>query len=114
MGRTIWKAADILKNEKHLSMELNPRHFVVVLKKSVQTYYKMSYAEFAGITVLGDVEPCLRMLNLSAYSNMVSAYALYIEKTQRNNEGGKNIMEEITEIVEPEVTTETVEETVEY
>ena len=110
------EAADILKNEKHLSMELNPKTLRGSFEKiGSKTYYKMSYAEFAGITVLGDdVEPCFEDAQfITAYSNMVSAYALYIEKTQRNNEGGKNIMEEITEIVEPEVTTETVEETVE-
>lgn len=110
------EAAEILKNEKHLSMELNPKTLRGSFEKiGSKTYYKMSNAEFAGITVLGeDVEPCFEDAQfITAYSNMVSAYALYIEETQRNNEGGKNIMEEITEVVEPEVTTETVEETVE-
>ena len=110
------EAAEILKSEKHLSMELNPKTLRGSFEKiGSKTYYKMSNAEFAGITVLGDdVEPCFEDAQfITAYSNMVSAYALYIEETQRNNEGGKNIMEEITEIVEPEVTTETVEETVE-
>ena len=110
------EAQEILKSEKHLSMELNPKTMKGAFERhGAHTYYKVTYAEFAGITVLGDdVEPCFEDAQfITAYSNMVSAYALYIEETQRNNEGGKDIMEEITEIVEPEVTTETVEETVE-
>ncbi len=110
------EAQEILTSEKHLSMELNPKTMKGVFEKhGAHTYYKVTHAEFAGITVLGDdVEPCFEDAQfITAYSNMVSAYALYIEETQRNNEGGKDIMEEITEIVEPEVTTETVEETVE-
>lgn len=110
------EAQGILANEKHLSMELNPKTMKGVFEKhGAHTYYKVTHAEFAGITVLGDdVEPCFEDAQfITAYSNMVSAYALYIEETQRNNEGGKNIMEEITEIVEPEVTTETVEDAAE-
>ena len=108
------EAKDILNAEKHLSMELNPTTLKGTFKRMGNTtYYNITYAEFAGITVLGDdVAPCFEDAQfVTAYSQMVSAYALYVEETQNNNEGGKNIMENITEVVEPEVTTETVEET---
>ena len=107
------EAQDILKNEKHLSMELNPRTMKGTFERlGANTYYRITYAEFAGITVLGDdVEPCFEDAQfITAFSNMVSAYALYIEEAQKNNEGGKNIMDNITEIVEPEVATNPVEE----
>ena len=107
------EAQDILKNEKHLSMELNPNTMKGTFeRRGATTYYRVTYAEFAGITVLGDdVEPCFEDAQfITAFSNMVSAYAMFVENTQKNNEGGKNIMEDITEIVEPEVTTNPVEE----
>lgn len=107
------EAKDILTTEKHLSMELNPRTMKGTFQKlGSKTYYNITYAEFAGITVLGDdVEPCFEDAQfITAFSNMVNAYALYVEETQRNNEGGKNIMDNITEVVEPEVTTEEVVE----
>ena len=109
------EAQDILTNEKHLSMELNPRTMKGTFeRKGSTTYYRITYAEFAGITVLGDdVEPCFEDARfITAFSNMVSAYALYIEETQRKIEGGNDVMDNINEIVEPEVTTETVVEEV--
>lgn len=110
------EAQDILTNEKHLSMELNPRTMKGTFeRKGSTTYYRITYAEFAGITVLGDdVEPCFEDARfITAFSNMVSAYALYIEKTQRKIEGGNDVMDNINEIVEPEVTTDAVVEEVE-
>lgn len=110
------EAQDILTNEKHLSMELNPRTMKGTFeRKGSTTYYRVTYAEFAGITVLGDdVEPCFEDAQfITAFSNMVSAYALYIEETQRNIEGGNDVMDNINEIVEPEVTTDAVVEEVE-
>lgn len=110
------EAQDILTNEKHLSMELNPRTMKGTFeRKGSTTYYRVTYAEFAGITVLGDdVEPCFEDAQfITAFSNMVSAYALYIEETQRSIEGGKDVMDNITDIVEPEVATEAVVEEVE-
>jgi hypothetical protein len=107
------EAQDILKNEKHLSMELNPQTLKGTFeRRGANTYYRINYAEFAGITVLGDgIEPCFEDAQfVTAFSNMVSAYAMYIEEAQKNNEGGKNIMDNIAEIVEPEVTTNPVEE----
>ena len=110
------EAQDILTNEKHLSMELNPRTMKGTFeRKGSTTYYRITYAEFAGITVLGDdVEPCFEDARfITAFSNMVSAYALYIEETQRKIEGGNDVMDNINEIVEPEVTTDAVIEEVE-
>ena len=110
------EAQDILTNEKHLSMELNPRTMKGTFeRKGSTTYYRITYAEFAGITVLGDdVEPCFEDARfITAFSNMVSAYALYIEETQRKIEGGNDVMDNINEIVEPEVTTDAVVEEVE-
>lgn len=107
------EAQGILTNEKHLSMELNPKTMKGTFeRKGANTFYRITHAEFAGITVLGDdVEPCFEDAQfITAYSKMVSAYALFIEESQRNNEGGKNIMDENTEIVEPEVTTDAVVE----
>ena len=107
------EAKEILNSEKHLSMELNPTTLKGTFKRiGATTYYNITYAEFAGITVLGDdVAPCFEDAQfVTAYSAMVSAYALYVEETQKQNEGGKNTMEDITEVVEPEVTTETVGE----
>jgi len=109
------EAQGILANEKHLSMELNPNTMKGTFeRRGANTYYRITYAEFAGITVLGDdVEPCFEDAQfITAFSSMVSAYAAYIEETQKNNEGGKNIMDNIAEIVEPEVTTSPVEEEV--
>ena len=110
------EAQDILTKEKHLSMELNPKTLRGKFERiGGKTYYHMLYAEFAGITVLGDdVPPCFEDAQfITAFSNMVSAYALYIEEAQKNNEGGKNVMDNITNIVEPEVATNPVEEVVE-
>lgn len=110
------EAKSILAEEKSLSMELNPRTIRGSFEKiNNTTYYRIEFAEFAGITVLGDeVEPCFPDAKfITAYSQMVSAYALYVESIQENCEGGKNIMDNIIEIVEPEVAIETVEEAVE-
>jgi len=110
------EAEGILKNEKHLSMELNANTMKGTFeRRGNQTYYRITYAEFAGITVLGDdVEPCFEDAQfITAFSSMVSAYAAYIEETQKNNEGGKNVMDDITAVVEPEVTTNPVEEVTE-
>lgn len=107
------EARDILKEEKHLSMELNRNTLRGAFERvGNKTYYHITHADFAGITVLGDdVSPCFEDAQfITAFSSMVSAYALYIEETQKNNEGGKNIMDNIAEIVEPEVTTNPVEE----
>ena len=107
------EAQDILKNEKHLSMELNPNTMKGTFeRRGTNTYYRITYAEFAGITVLGDdIEPCFEDAQfITAFSNMVNAYAMFVGNTQENNEGGKNIMDNIAEVVEPEVTTNPVEE----
>lgn len=107
------EAKDILKKEKHLSMELNPKTIKGTFERiGSHTYYRITFAEFAGITVLGeDYAPCFEGAQFfTAYSKMVSAYALYIEEAQRNIEGGKDTMEDNTEIVEPEVTTDAVVE----
>lgn len=107
------EAKDILKKEKHLSMELNPKTIKGTFERiGSHTYYRITFAEFAGITVLGeDYAPCFEGAQFfTAYSKMVSAYALYIEEAQRNIEGGKDTMENNTEIVEPEVTTDAVVE----
>lgn len=107
------EAQDILKKEKHLSMELNPKTIKGTFERiGSHTYYRITFAEFAGITVLGeDYAPCFEGAQFfSAYSRMVSAYALYVEEAQRNIEGGKDTMEDNTEIVEPEVTTDAVVE----
>lgn len=109
------EAQDILSKEKHLSMELNPRTMKGTFERiGSNTYYRITNAEFAGITVLGDdVEPCFKDAQfVTAFSQMVNQYALYVESIQENNEGGKSIMDNITEIVEPEVTAETVTEEV--
>lgn len=105
------EAKDIISKEKHLSMELNPYTMRGHFGKIKQTtYYFIEYAEFSGVTVLGDdVEPCFKDAQfLNAYSKMVSAYAAYIEETHENEKGGKSVMDNITDIVEPEVTTEEV------
>jgi len=110
------EAEGILKNEKHLSMELNANTMKGTFERmGDKTYYRITYAEFAGITVLGDdVEPCFEDAQfITAFSSMVSAYAAYIEESHKNNEGGKNIMDDITAVVEPEVTTNPVEEVTE-
>ena len=96
-------------------MELNPQTIRGSFEKiNNTTYYRIEFAEFAGITVLGDdVEPCFPDAKfITAYSQMVSAYALYVESIQENCEGGKNIMDNIIDIVEPEVAIETAEETI--
>ena len=106
------EAKDILTEEKSLSMELNPKTLKGTFERiGDSTYYRITNAEFAGITVLGeDVEPCFQDAKfITAFSNMVSAYALYVESIQENQEGGKNTMDNIENIVEPEVNTETVE-----
>jgi len=119
------EAKNILSEHKSLSMELNPATLKgTITRMGEHTYYKISNAEFAGITVLGDeVEPCFRDAGfLTAYSNMVSAYASYMANIQENEEGGISQMENIdevkVEVVEPEVDTietetEVVEEVVE-
>ena len=109
------EAQSILSENKHLSMELNPKTLRGTFEKiGDTTYYRMTNAEFAGITVLGDdTEPCFKDAQfLTVFSNMVSEYALYVNNKQENIEGGKDIMDNINEIVEPEVTTETVVEEV--
>ena len=111
------EAKDILSENKSLSMELNPATLKgTMTRMGEHTYYNITNAEFAGITVLGDeVEPCFRDAGfLTAYSNMVSAYASYMANVQENEEGGinqmENIDEVIVEVVEPEVNTIETEE----
>lgn len=113
------EAKDILSEHKSLSMELNPATLKgTCVKVGEKMYYQIANAEFAGITVLGDeVEPCFKDAGfLTAYSNMVSAYASYMSNIQNNEEGGINQMENIDEVkveevVEPEVDTNEVTET---
>lgn len=105
------EAKSILDENKSLSMELNPKTMRGVFeKRDDKTCYKITFAEFAGITVLGDdVEPCFEDAQfISAYSEMVSAYALFVENAQKNVKGGNDVMENENMIVEPEVTTEEV------
>ncbi len=109
------EAEAILKEHKHLSMELNQETMRGVFERvGEHTYYRITKAEFAGITVLGDdYEPCFKDAQfISAYSEMISAYAQFMTDVQENPKGGKNFMEEITDNVEPEVITEEVVETV--
>lgn len=111
------EAKNIIKEEKSLSMELNPATLKgTMVKMGDHMYYKIQEAEFAGITVLGDdVAPCFNGAQfLNAYSSMVSAYAQYMENMQNNEEGGISQMEDINEvqveeIVEPEVVEEVIE-----
>lgn len=113
------EAKDILSEHKSLSMELNPATLKgTCVKVGEKMYYQIANAEFAGITILGDeVEPCFKDAGfLTAYSNMVSAYASYMSNIQNNEEGGINQMENIDEVkveevVEPEVDTNEVTET---
>lgn len=109
------EAKNILSDNKSLSMELNPATLKgTMVRRGEHMYYNITNAEFAGITVLGeDVEPCFKDAGfLNAYSHMVSEYAKYMNNMQENIEGGKDIMDNIDEIVEPEVTNETVVEEV--
>lgn len=106
------EAQSILKDGKSLSMELNPLNITGKLKEiDGVTYYQITFAEFAGITILGkDVEPCFEDARFfSAYSSMVNAYSLYIESMQKNDKGGKNVMEDEEKIVEPVAATEVTE-----
>lgn len=103
------EAKSILKDNKSLSMELNPRTMKgTFVECDNMTCYKITFAEFAGITVLGDdVEPCFEDAQfITAYSEMVSAYALFVENAQKNVKGGNDVMKNENIIVEPEVTTE--------
>ena len=107
------EAKDILNDSKSLSMELNPATMKgTMVKRGEHMYYKITNAEFAGITVLGeDVEPCFKDAGfLNAYSHMVNEYAKYMNNIQEDEEGGINQMENIEEVkaeevVEPEVNT---------
>ena len=111
------EAKDILTSQKSLSMELNPATLKgTITRMGEHTYYNITNAEFAGITVLGDeVEPCFKDAGfLTAYSSMVSAYASYMTNIQENEEGGIDHMENIDEVkveevVEPELNTEETE-----
>ena len=111
------EAKDILTSQKSLSMELNPATLKgTITRMGEHTYYNITNAEFAGITVLGDeVEPCFKDAGfLTAYSSMVSAYASYMTNMQNNEEGGIDHMENIDEVkveevVEPELNTEETE-----
>ena len=111
------EAKDILSEHKSLSMELNPATLKgTITRMGEHTYYNITNAEFAGITVLGDeVEPCFKDAGfLTAYSSMVSAYASYMTNMQNNEEGGIDHMENIDEVkveevVEPELNTEETE-----
>ena len=111
------EAKDILTAQKSLSMELNPATLKgTITRMGEHTYYNITNAEFAGITVLGDeVEPCFKDAGfLTAYSSMVSAYASYMTNIQENEEGGIDHMENIDEVkveevVEPELNTEETE-----
>ena len=112
------EAKNILSDGKSLSMELNPATLKgTCISMGDKMYYNITNAEFAGITVLGeDVQPCFKDAGfLTAYSNMVSAYASYMSNMQNNEEGGISQMENIdevkVEVVEPEVDTNEVTET---
>ena len=112
------EAKNILSDGKSLSMELNPATLKgTCISMGEKMYYNITNAEFAGITVLGeDVQPCFKDAGfLTAYSNMVSAYASYMSNMQNNEEGGISQMENIdevkVEVVEPEVDTNEVTET---
>ena len=111
------EAKDIIKEEKSLSMELNPATLKGTMEQfNNHTYYRITNAEFGGITVLGDdVEPCFKSAGfLNAYSAMVSAYANFMENIHNNEEGGISQMEDINEIqVDEIVETEVAEEVVE-
>lgn len=110
------EAKNIIKEEKSLSMELNPATLKGTMEQfDNHTYYRIENAEFAGITVLGDdVEPCFKSAGfLNAYSAMVSAYANFMESIHNNEEGGISQMEDINEIqVDEVVETEVAEEVV--
>ena len=111
------EAKDIISDHKSLSMELNPKTLKgTIVQKGDKRYFQITDAEFAGITVLGkDVQPCFKDAGfLTAYSNMVSAYAKYMSNIQKIEKGGINHMENIDEVkvdevVEPEINT--IEET---
>ncbi len=111
------EAKDIISEHKSLSMELNPKTLKgTIVQKGDKRYFQITNAEFAGITVLGeDVQPCFKDAGfLTAYSNMVSAYAKYMSNIQEIEKGGINHMENIDEVkvdevVEPEINT--IEET---
>ena len=113
------EAKNILSDAKSLSMELNPATMKgTMVRHGDHMYYKITNAEFAGITVLGeDVEPCFKDAGfLNAYSHMVNEYAKYMNNIQKNEEGGINQMENIEEVkvdevVEPEVNTNEETET---
>ena len=97
------------------SMELDEETLDGRWSENIKTgmdFFIINDAIISKLCVLGDdVEPCFEDAQfITAFSNMVSAYALYIEEAQKNNEGGKNIMDNIAEIVEPEVATNQVEE----
>jgi hypothetical protein len=81
----------IFDEEKSLSMELNPETMTGTFEKiDGKTYYRVSHADFAGITVLGDAyEPCFKDAKfLTSYSKMVSEYSRFVEDTQEQVKGG--------------------------
>lgn len=81
----------ILEQEKSLSMELNPETMTGTFERiDGKTYYRVSHADFAGITVLGEeYEPCFKDAKFfTVYSKMVNEYSRYVENTQEKVKGG--------------------------
>lgn len=110
------EAKNILSEQKSLSMELNPATLKgTMVRLGEHMYYKITNAEFAGITVLGDdVEPCFKDAGfLMAYSHMVNEYANFMDNIQKQEEGGinhmENVNEQVNEVVESELTTESID-----
>ena len=93
------EAKKILDEEKSLSMELNPDTLTGEIEiYDDKHYFRVTNAEFYGITVLGDAHtPCFKDAKfLQAYTNMLSAYEALEDKS---NIGGIK-MPETTETVE--------------
>lgn len=107
------EAKCILNGEKSLSMELNPKTLKgTMVNFENHTHFKITNAEFAGITVLGDdVEPCFKDAGFyQAYSSMVNEYAKYKSEMLDKEEGGINHMDNIedTEVEKTVVETEEI------
>ena len=114
------EAKDILVDNKSLSMELDGNTLKgSLIKMGEHMYYKITHAEFSGITVLGnDVRPCFQGAKfLTTYSKMVNEYTNYMLNIRENTEGGISHMDNIEEIIVEEVAvieeTKAIEEVVE-
>ncbi len=103
------EAKKILEEEKSLSMELNPDTLTGELEiYDDKHFFKITNAEFFGITVLGDgYTPCFKDAKfLQTYASMISAYES-IAREQESNIGGKN-MPNAEENVETVITDTTI------